>query len=118
MELLIALLLAAAPLSAQIFWTPRRKAETGIYAASIAADSWATRKAVARGGFTEYDPLARPFIHSARGQALGSSLGFLAGIGPSYLLHRSGHERLSRAWLHVFAGVEAVNTARMLYLYH
>lgn len=118
MHRLFLLFFFCVPLSAQPFWTPARKAETVVYAASIAADSWATQNAVARGGFTEYDPLARPFVHSVRGQALGSSLGFLAGIVPSYFLHRAGHERLSRAWLHVFTGVEAVNASRMLYLYH
>lgn len=91
--------------------------EAGLYAASIAADSWATQRCFEH-GCVENDPLARPFVHSARGQALGASLGFLAGIGPSYFLHRAGHERLSRAWLHVFTGVEVANTTRMLYLYH
>lgn len=114
-RLLIAIMVFCLPLAAQSFWTPERTAETVIYAGAVAADSYASLQ----NGKPELNPLAKPFVnHGIPMQIIGSSLGFLAGIGPSYLLHRAGHEKASRCWLRTFTVGESMNAGRMIYLYH
>jgi hypothetical protein len=115
MQSLSVILLLVGNVFAQSFWTPERKTETVIYAGAIAADSWASSLT----NNPELDPLARPFVnHGIKAQAVGAAIGFAAGIGPSYLFHKTGHERASRWWLRVFTAGETVNAARMVYLYH
>lgn len=93
------------------------KIEVGVYASAITLDSWATQRGVSLGGFIEVDPLARPFVyHGFAGQAAGAGLGFVAGVGPSYLFYRMKHRRLSRVWLHVFTAGESVNAIGMTWL--
>lgn len=112
---MIAVVLFCLPVAAQSFWTRERKADTVIYAGVIAVDSWTAN----RTNDAELNPLARPFVnHGIYRQTAGAALGFAAGIGPSYLLHRTGHETLSRWWLRTFTAVESVNTGRQLYRLH
>jgi hypothetical protein len=127
-SLIAILVLSGCALAQSSFWTPERKAETGVYAAAIAVDNWSSDKVCdpwkgyslgCNIAYHEHDPLARPFIgHGVGRQTIGASLGFAAGIVPSYLLHRTHHEKLSRWWLRTFTVAESANAARMGYLYH
>lgn len=111
----VCFLVCALPLQAQRFWNAERLTEAGVFAAGLATDGWATQKAIHMGGFVERNPLARPLIdHGIQGQAAASLLGFSVGLVPSYLLHRSGHRKLSRWWLRVAAGTEAANAISMV----
>ena len=114
-RILIGVVLISCYSRGQSFWTTERKTETVIYAGAIAADSWAS----SRTNNPELDPLARPFTnHGIKAQAFGAGVGFAAGMGPSYLLHKTGHEKASRWWLRVFTAGEAANAGRMVYIYH
>jgi hypothetical protein len=96
------------------FWDAATIAETGLYAGAIAVDGWSTQAGVARGGFVEENPLARPFVYrGVPGQTAACVLGFGAGVVPSYLLYRKGHRKLARAWLGLFTVGETVNSAQM-----
>jgi hypothetical protein len=116
-RIVTAFLFLALPCFAQSgFWDAERIAETGVYAGSIALDGWATQYGIRQGGFVEENPFARPFIsHGVPGQLGASAVGLAAGIGPSYLLYRTGHKRLSRIWLHVFTAGEALNSVQMFF---
>lgn len=91
------------------FWSPVRTSEVVTYAAAVSLDSYLTQQP----DFVEQDPLAKPFVHSVHGQVIGSSLGFAAGVVPSYLLFRFGHRKLANAWLGCFTGVESANAASL-----
>jgi hypothetical protein len=96
------------------YWTASRAAEVAVYGGAISLDSWISQQP----NFVEQDPVAKPFVRAGmKGQILGSSLGFVAGVGPSYLLYRFGHRRLASGWLHLFTAAETVNAADMLYKY-
>jgi hypothetical protein len=84
-----------------------------LYAVSISADGYVSQQR----GFVEQNPIAKPFSHSAKGQALGCSLGLVVGVAPSYILRKAHHRKLANAWLATFAGIEAANAADMGYLY-
>src|SRR5512142_704988 len=80
-------LLPNAP-SHQHFWTLETKVDTGILAGLVATDAITTQRGLAR-GCRETNPIMRPFVtRGVGGQAAGSALGFGAGIGTVYLLHR------------------------------
>ena len=97
--------------------TTAAKVEVGVYAGAIALDSWATQDGLRQGHFYERNPFARPFVnHGAGGQTAAALLGFGAGVGPSYLLYRSGHKKIARVWLHVFTAGETANAIYMAHL--
>jgi hypothetical protein len=84
-----------------------------LYAASIGVDGWVSQQS----DFHEQNPIARPFSHSAKGQAFGCALGFAAGVVPSYILKRSHHPKAAKIWLGIFTAPEAVNAGHQLYEY-
>ena len=114
--LVSSVLLAPVSFAQSPFLTTATKVEIGIYASAIAADGWATQHGVGRGDFTEYNPLAEPFIRrGAIGQSIGNGLGFAVGVLPSYLLFKKRHTKLARAWLHVATAGELVTAGLMVY---
>jgi hypothetical protein len=78
------------------FWTIENKLNTGILAGLVAADAISTQRGLNQ-GLHEVNPAMRPFVtRGATGEAAGSALGFGAGIGFVYLLHRSHHYKAER----------------------
>src|SRR5450756_1709566 len=77
--------------SQRLFWTVENKVNVSILAGLVAADAFTTQRGLKQ-GLREVNPLMRPFVtRGAAGQAAGSALGFGAGVGVVYLLHRSHH---------------------------
>jgi hypothetical protein len=87
------------------FWTPATTALVTLDGAAKAADSFATRENLDRGGM-EYNPLARPFVHTPRAQVTAMAALFGAEIVAAYLLHKRHHDNLGRA---VLVGGAAIN---------
>ena len=97
------------------FWTPEKKVSVSIFAGLIAADAITTQRGLNH-GLRESDPLMRPFVtRGVAGEAAGSALGFGAGLGAVYLLHRSHHYKAERITMHLLIGGEGVNLARNIY---
>lgn len=82
------------------FWTLPTIALIAVDGAAKTADSYFTRKNIAGGG-DEYNPLARPFVHTAGVQAASMAAMFGAEVAAAYFLHRRRHENLGRAVLAV-----------------
>ena len=71
------------------FWTFENKLDVGILAGLVAADAITTQRGLNQ-GLREINPVMRPLVtRGAPGEAVGSALGFGAGVGVIYLLHRS-----------------------------
>ena len=82
--------------SQQPFWTVENKVNAGILAGLIAADAITTQRGLNQ-GLREVNPVMRLFVtRGAAGEAAGSALGFGAGVGIVYLLHRSHHYKAER----------------------
>ncbi len=78
------------------FWTVENKVNVGIFAGLVAADAVTTQRGLNQ-GLREVNPIMRPFVtRGAAGQAAGSALGFGAGVGVAYLLHRTHHDKAER----------------------
>ncbi len=113
MKLLLSLLLLSVAMQAQSFtvstssplpdapsqrrfWTVENKVNVSILAGLVAADAITTQRGLNQ-GFREVNPLMRPFVtRGAAGEAAGSALGFGAGVGVAYLLHRTHHYKAER----------------------
>ena len=85
-------------LAASRFWTPATIALVAFDGAAKAADSLATRRNLDGGG-EEYNPVARPFVHTTGLQVAATAALFGAEIATAYLLHRKRHNNLGRAVL-------------------
>jgi hypothetical protein len=78
------------------FLTVENKIDIGILAALVTADAITTQRGLSQ-GLREVNPVMRPFVtRGATGEAVGSALGFGAGVGVVYLLHRSHHYKAER----------------------
>lgn len=78
------------------FLTVENKLDIGILAGLIGADGITTQRGLSQ-GLREINPVMRPFVtRGAAGEAVGSALGFGAGVGAVYLLHRSHHYKAER----------------------
>jgi len=78
------------------FWTVENKVNVSILAGLVAADAISTQRGLDQ-GLHELNPLMRPFVtRGAAGQAAGSALGFGAGVGVVYLMHRTHHYKAER----------------------
>ena len=78
------------------FCTIQNKVGFGVLAGLIAADAITTQRGLSE-GLRETNPLMRPFVtRGAAGEAVGSALGFSAGVGAVYLLHRTHHYKAER----------------------
>ncbi|MFY9559056.1 MAG: DUF5658 family protein [Terriglobales bacterium] len=127
MKALLAILLLTAAASAQNFverssslpdapsehrfWTLETKVNTGILAGLVATDAFTTQRGLEQ-GYREANPIMRPFVtRGTAGQAVGSALGFGAGLGTVYLLHKTHHHKAERIALRLFVGVQSAVVA-------
>jgi len=85
-------------LAASRFWTRSTIALVALDGAAKAADSFATRKNIAGGG-AEYNPLARPFVHTTGVQVAAMAALFGAEIAAAYWTHRRHHDNVGRSVL-------------------
>ena len=89
------------------FWTVENKLDAGILAGLVAADGITTQRGLNE-GLREVNPVMRQFVsHGAAGEAVGSGLGFGAGIGVVYLLHRRHHYKAERLVMRLMVVGEA-----------
>ncbi|HXA84166.1 MAG TPA: DUF5658 family protein, partial [Candidatus Dormibacteraeota bacterium] len=79
---------------------------------SLTADALSTQKGLAYPGFTEMNPIARPFVQTRLGAAAynAGSFGLLAGL--MYWAHRTEHHRLERILPFAVGGWEGLLSAR------
>ncbi|MGA8539594.1 MAG: DUF5658 family protein [Terriglobales bacterium] len=92
--------------SAQPFLTVENKLDIGILAGLISADAITTQRGLNQ-GLREINPVMRPFVtRGAAGEAAGSALGFGAGVGVVYLLHRSRHYKAERIAMRLIVASE------------
>lgn len=89
------------------FWTIQNKVGFGILASLIAADAITTQRGLNQ-GMREANPLMRPFVtRGAAGEAVGSALGFSAGLGAVYLLHHTHHYKAEHITMGLIVGGES-----------
>jgi hypothetical protein len=98
-----------APRQQHPFWTLENKVNVSILAGLITADAITTQRGLDQ-GLREANPIMRPFVtRGAAGEAAGSALGFGAGVGVVYLLHRTHHYKAERLTMRmIVAGESAV----------
>lgn len=97
--------------SSHKFWTLENKINFSIFSAELAADAITTQMGLSH-GMTEANPLARPFVtQGAAGQAAASGLSLGAGLGVTYLLHRTRHHKAERIVARVMIGGEGAVVA-------
>jgi hypothetical protein len=123
MKLLLSILLLSAAMQAQnfavnsfalpdaprphTFWTFENKVSVSLLAGLVAADAITTQRGLNE-GLREANPIMRPFVtRGAAGEAAGSALGFGAGVGVVYLLHRSHHYKAERITMRMIVAGEA-----------
>jgi len=93
--------------SQQPFWTVENKVNISILAGLVAADAITTQRGLDQGR-REVNPLMRPFVtRGAAGEAVGSALGFGAGVGVVYLLHRTHHYKAERITMRLIVAGES-----------
>ena len=89
------------------FWTIENRVNVSILAGLVAADAFTTQRGLNQ-GLREVNPVMRPFVtRGAAGQAAGSALGFGAGVGVVYLLHRSHHYKAERITMRLIVAGES-----------
>ena len=89
------------------FWTVENRVNVSILAGLVAADAVTTQRGLNQ-GLREVNPVMRPFVtRGAPGEAVGSALGFGAGVGIVYLLHRSHHYKAERITMRLMVAGEA-----------
>jgi hypothetical protein len=100
-----------APVQQRPFWTLENKLHVGILAGLITADAITTQRGLSQ-GLRESNPIMRPFVtRGAAGEAAGSALGFGAGVGVVYLLHRTHHYRAERITMRMIVAGESAFVA-------
>jgi hypothetical protein len=100
------------------FWTIENKANVSILAGLVAADAITTQRGLSE-GLREANPIMRPFVtRGAAGEAAGSALGFGAGVGVVYLLHRSHHYKAERITMRMIVAGEAGFVANNIVAIH
>lgn len=80
--------------------------------ASLTADALSTQKGLAYPGFTEMNPIARPFVQTRLGAAAynAGSFGLVAGL--MYWAHKKEHHKLERILPFAVGGWEGLLSAR------
>jgi|SRR5271165_276763 len=98
-----------APSQQPHFWTLENNVSVSLLAGLITADAITTQRGLNQ-GLREANPIMRPFVtRGPAGAAAGSALGFGAGVGLVYLLHRTGHYKAERVTMRmIVAGESAV----------
>jgi hypothetical protein len=113
---------SAAPLpdapSQRPFWTFENKLGFSLLGGLVAADAITTQRGLSQ-GYREANPLMRPFVtRGAGGEAVGSALGFGAGLGTVYLLHRTHHYKAERIAMRIMVGGEGAVVGHNLAVLH
>jgi hypothetical protein len=89
------------------FWTFENRVSVSILAGLVAADAFTTQRGLNQ-GLREVNPIMRPLVtRGAAGEAAASALGFGAGVGIVYLLHRSHHYKAERVTMRLIVAGEA-----------
>lgn len=99
------------------FFDKKNFALIAMSAAAISADGWTTRRNNAD-GFSEINPVARPFVRSNGKAAMYFGGSQAAVIGGMYLLHRTNHHKLERILPLAVTGVEGFWTIHNIGLKH
>jgi hypothetical protein len=81
-------------------------------ASSLIADALSTQKALAYPGFTEMNPLARPFVQTRTGAAVYSAGSMALLTGAMFAAHKTNHHKFEHIFPFVVAGWEAALSAR------
>jgi hypothetical protein len=97
-------------LTASRFWTASTIAFVALDGATKAVDSLATRKNIDGGG-DEYDPLARPFVHTTVVQIAAMTAMLGAEVATAYFLHRKRHDNFARGVLAAGAIINGLGAA-------
>jgi len=93
--------------TAHPFWTLENKVGVSLLAGLVAADAITTQRGLNE-GLRETNPLMRPFVtRGAAGEAAGSALGFGAGVGVAYFLHRTHHYKSERIAMRLMVAGES-----------
>jgi Domain of unknown function (DUF5658) len=93
------------------FWTVENKVGFSAFGMLVAADAITTQRGLNQ-GLREANPLMRPFVtRGAGGEALGSALGFGAGVGVVYVLHQTHHYKAERIVMRLIVGGEGAVVA-------
>ncbi len=93
------------------FWTVENKVNVSILAGLVGADAVTTQRGLNQ-GLREVNPIMRPFVtRGAAGEAAGSALGFGAGVGVVYLLHRSHHYKAEHITMRLIVAGEGACVA-------
>jgi hypothetical protein len=100
------------------FWTVENQVSVGILAGLVTADAITTQRGLNE-GLREMNPIMRPFVtRGAAGEAVGSALGFSAGVGAVYLLHRSHHYKAERITMRMMVVCESGFVANNMVAIH
>ena len=86
------------------------------FAVALTGDSLSTQKGLARPGYTEINPVARPFVRSRAGAIIYSTGSFGLVTGGMYLAHKTGHHKLERIVPFGLAAWEGFMTVRNYYV--
>ena len=104
--------------SHQRFWDMENKVSAGIFAGLVATDAFTTQRGL-RQGYREVNPIMRPFVsQGTAGEAAGSAIGFGAGLGTVYLLHKTHHHKAERIAMRLIVGGEGFVVANNLAATH
>jgi hypothetical protein len=96
----------------------QNKVGFGLLASLIAADAITTQRGLSE-GMSEANPLMRPFVtRGAAGEAVGSALGFSAGVGAVYLMHRTHHYKAERITLGLIVSGESAVVGHNIAVIH
>jgi hypothetical protein len=103
--------LKMAPLT-HSFFDARNTLGLATLGVSLTADALSTQKGLAYSGFTEMNPIARPFVQTRMGAAAynAGSFGLLAGL--MYWAHKTEHHKLERILPFAVGGWEGLLSAR------
>jgi hypothetical protein len=94
------------------FWSTAHKIDFSIFAGEVVADGITTQRGIGN-GMREANPLARPLVsRGAAGQVAASTLGFGAGVGAAYLLHKTHHYKAERVAVRMILAVEGAAVAQ------
>lgn len=100
------------------FWTFENKLDFTVLGGLVAADAITTQRGLSQ-GYREANPLMRPFVtRGAGGEAVGSALGYGAGLGTVYLLHRTHHYKAERIAMRLIVGGEGAVVGHNLAVLH
>lgn len=100
------------PLRTHSFFDARNALGFATLGASLTADALSTQKGLAYPGFSEMNPIARPFVQSRMGAAVynAGSFGLMAGL--MYWAHKTEHHKLERILPFAIGGWEGLLSAR------